>query len=114
MRKNGRFTVIECEKQHRPRQLGISGCSFTWKIYWAARWTWLQKKHYVRSYALFLSKRPFMFEREWRFYLDDMIGFAEKVMAYTDGLAQAEFVASGLNYDAALRISRHYCLSYTN
>lgn len=42
-------------------------------------------------------------KREWRFYLDDMIGFAEKVEAYTDGLDQAAFVASGLNYDATLR-----------
>jgi uncharacterized protein with HEPN domain len=42
-------------------------------------------------------------QREWRFYLDDMIGFAEKVIAYTDGLDQAAFVASGLNYDATLR-----------
>ena len=41
--------------------------------------------------------------REWRFYLDDMIGFAEKVIAYTSGLDQAGFVASGLNYDATLR-----------
>ena len=24
--------------------------------------------------------------REWRFYIDDMVGFAEKVIAYTDGL----------------------------
>ena len=42
-------------------------------------------------------------QREWRFYLDDMIGFAEKVIAYTSGLDQAGFVASGLNYDAAIR-----------
>ena len=42
-------------------------------------------------------------QREWRFYLDDMIGFAEKVIAYTNGLDQAGFVASGLNYDATLR-----------
>ncbi|MBK9624887.1 MAG: DUF86 domain-containing protein [Rhodocyclaceae bacterium] len=42
-------------------------------------------------------------EREWRFYLDDMIAFAEKVIAYTDGLDQAAFVASGLNYDATVR-----------
>jgi uncharacterized protein with HEPN domain len=41
--------------------------------------------------------------REWRFYLDDMIGFAEKVIAYTNGLDQTAFVASGLNYDATLR-----------
>lgn len=39
-------------------------------------------------------------EREWRFYVSDMIGFAEKVVAYTDGMDQEEFVASGLNYDA--------------
>ncbi|MEW6728737.1 MAG: DUF86 domain-containing protein [Pseudomonadota bacterium] len=41
--------------------------------------------------------------RAWRFYLDDMIGFAEKVLAYTDGFDQAAFVSSGLNYDATLR-----------
>jgi uncharacterized protein with HEPN domain len=41
--------------------------------------------------------------REWCFYLDDMIGFAEKVLAYTHGLDQADFEASGLNYDATLR-----------
>lgn len=41
--------------------------------------------------------------REWRFYLDDMIGFAEKAITYTDGLDQAGFVASGLNYDATVR-----------
>lgn len=41
--------------------------------------------------------------REWRFYLDDMIGFAEKVIVYTDGLNQVGFVASSLNYDATVR-----------
>lgn len=41
--------------------------------------------------------------RTWHFYLDDMIGFAERVLCYTDGLDQARFVASGLNYDATLR-----------
>ena len=41
--------------------------------------------------------------RPWRFYLDDMIGFAEKVVAYTDGFDQAAFVASSLNYDATIR-----------
>ena len=35
-------------------------------------------------------------EREWHFYLDDMIAFAEKVLAYTDGLDQTSFAASGL------------------
>lgn len=42
-------------------------------------------------------------QREWRFYLDDMIGFAEKVIAYTQGLDQDRFVASELNYDATVR-----------
>lgn len=41
--------------------------------------------------------------RAWRFYLDDMIGFAEAVLAYTDGLDQEGFVRSRLNYDATLR-----------
>lgn len=41
--------------------------------------------------------------REWRFYLDDMMAFAEKVIAYTNGLDQERFVNSGLNYDATIR-----------
>ena len=41
--------------------------------------------------------------REWRFYLNDMIGFAEKIMAYTDGFNQDNFEASTLTYDATLR-----------
>ena len=44
-----------------------------------------------------------MFEREWRFYLEDMISFAEKVLVYTEGLDQTAFVASDLNYDATVR-----------
>lgn len=40
--------------------------------------------------------------REWRFYVSDMICFAEKVAAYTEGLDQERFVASGLNYDATV------------
>lgn len=41
--------------------------------------------------------------REWRFYVDDMIGFADKVLAYTSGLNQAAFVVNRLVYDATLR-----------
>jgi len=40
--------------------------------------------------------------QEWRFYLDNMIDFAGKVLAYTDGLDQAGFVAGSLTYDATL------------
>ena len=41
--------------------------------------------------------------REWRFYLEDMIRFAEAALAYTEDLDQEAFVRSGLNYDATLR-----------
>ncbi|VFN00131.1 MAG: Uncharacterized conserved protein, contains HEPN domain [Candidatus Kentron sp. G] len=42
-------------------------------------------------------------EREWRFYVDDMVDFAEKILSYTAGMDQNDFVAGGLTYDAALR-----------
>ena len=42
-------------------------------------------------------------QREWRFYLEDMVDFAGKVLAYTYGFDQAGFVASGITYDATLR-----------
>lgn len=41
--------------------------------------------------------------REWSCYLDDMIGFAENVITYTEGFSQVDFVESGLNYDATVR-----------
>jgi len=41
--------------------------------------------------------------REWHFYIDDMIHFAEKVAEYTSGLDQQSFVANGLVYDATVR-----------
>ncbi|QXP84653.1 DUF86 domain-containing protein [Methylococcus sp. Mc7] len=41
--------------------------------------------------------------REWRFYIDDMINFAERVMTYSEGLDQAGFEASGITYDATVR-----------
>jgi uncharacterized protein with HEPN domain len=42
-------------------------------------------------------------KREWRFYVDDMIAFAQKVQAYTNGLDQSGFVADTRTYDATLR-----------
>jgi len=44
-----------------------------------------------------------MSEREWRFYLDDMLGFAENVIVYSDGFDQDEFAKTGLNFDATIR-----------
>jgi len=44
-----------------------------------------------------------MSEREWRFYLDDMIAFSENVLTYCEGFDQAAFETTQLNYDATLR-----------
>lgn len=44
-----------------------------------------------------------MSEREWRFYVDDMIRFAGNVLSYTRGMDQNDFVSTPLNYDATLR-----------
>ena len=41
--------------------------------------------------------------RDWLFYVDDMIGFAEKVIKYTAGLEEREFAQRGLVYDGVLR-----------
>lgn len=48
-----------------------------------------------------MSEKPL--KREWRFYIDDMIGFAEKVLIYTESLDQEQFIAHELRYDASLR-----------
>ena len=42
-------------------------------------------------------------ERDWKLYVDDMISFAGKVLAYTEGFDQPRFESSGLNYDATVR-----------
>ena len=41
--------------------------------------------------------------RAWRHYVQDMIDFAHKAGAYTQGKTQADFVADALTYDATLR-----------
>lgn len=42
-------------------------------------------------------------QREWKLYLDDMVRFAERVMAYTRDLDQPSFVDNILSYDATVR-----------
>lgn len=42
-------------------------------------------------------------EREWRFYIQDMISFARKCLAYTEGMDQQAFVSDDMVYDATLR-----------
>ena len=44
-----------------------------------------------------------MSEREWRFYISDMIRFSETAISYTDGMDQQQFINSGITYDATLR-----------
>ena len=47
-----------------------------------------------------MSEAP---QREWRFYLKDMLEFADKVLSYTNGMNQQAFVAHELSYDATIR-----------
>ena len=41
--------------------------------------------------------------RAWRFYVQDMLEFGQKVLSYTDGMDEASFVADVRTYDATLR-----------
>ena len=41
--------------------------------------------------------------REWRFRIQDMIEFSEKVLSYTEGMDQDAFIVDALTYDATLR-----------
>lgn len=41
--------------------------------------------------------------RPWRFFIQDMIEFGEKVLAYTEGMDQEAFTTDRLTYDATLR-----------
>lgn len=51
--------------------------------------------------------------REWRFYVDDMVSFAQKVLTYTAGLDQQRFVASELHYgEAATHVSEAVRLAH--
>ena len=42
-------------------------------------------------------------QRAWRFYVDDMIGFATSVLAYTEDFDQPGFERSKLHYDTTVR-----------
>jgi uncharacterized protein with HEPN domain len=42
-------------------------------------------------------------DRDWRLYVVDMLRFAGKVLRYTKGQTQTEFVGNALVYDATLR-----------
>lgn len=42
-------------------------------------------------------------DREWRFYVADMIGFCERVLNFTNGISRDNFVADPMRYDATVR-----------
>lgn len=42
-------------------------------------------------------------QREWRFYIDDMIGFCERVLMFTTGTDRTEFSKDPMRYDATVR-----------
>ncbi len=42
-------------------------------------------------------------DREWRFYVQDMIGFCERVQTYTHGTAREDFDTNAMRYDATVR-----------
>lgn len=41
--------------------------------------------------------------REWRFYVEDMIAFCERIQSFIDGINRADFVADPMRYDATVR-----------
>lgn len=41
--------------------------------------------------------------REWRFYVEDMVTFCDKVLGFTQGLDGTSFAADVMRYDATLR-----------
>ena len=42
-------------------------------------------------------------DREWRFYLDDMIGFCQRVQTFTVGMTQDQFTKDVMRFDATVR-----------
>jgi uncharacterized protein with HEPN domain len=42
-------------------------------------------------------------ERLWRFYIEDMLTYAEQVLEYTQACDQASFIADRMRYDATVR-----------
>jgi len=41
--------------------------------------------------------------RTWRFYVEDMIAFCDKALAYNQGLDRSAFGTDRMRYDATLR-----------
>ena len=41
--------------------------------------------------------------RSWHLYIEDMIACGEKLLSYTEGMTQPDFIADSRTYDAVLR-----------
>ncbi len=50
-----------------------------------------------------LNAMPLPSERDSRLYVEDMLGFCDTVLDYTQGLDQASFAADRMRVDATLR-----------
>ena len=44
-----------------------------------------------------------MSEREWHFFVTDMVDFTGRVLDYTKEMTQSQFLSDSLTYDATLR-----------
>ena len=42
-------------------------------------------------------------DREWRFYIADMIGFCRRVQSFTQGITRKAFLNEPMRYDATVR-----------
>ncbi len=42
-------------------------------------------------------------DRQWRFYIADMIGFCERIQSFTQGISREDFVTEPMRYDATVR-----------
>ena len=49
------------------------------------------------------SATPSSSDREVRLYVQDMVSFCDRVLRYSAGLTQAEFISDAMRYDATLR-----------
>ena len=80
----------------------------TLRTSWGGRSTSRRSARCARRFVATWRRTPSVSDepgdsREWCFYIEDMLRFTEKALAYTEGLDQAAFVADERTYDATLR-----------
>ena len=50
-----------------------------------------------------LSMSSDLSDRQWRFYVDDMLGFCDRVLRFNAGVSREKFAADPMRYDATVR-----------